>query len=46
LLELAQSGSTSKNPHNNVISIAPMDTTTNDELGAASMPHTDTSPDI
>ena len=46
LLELAQTGSTSKNPHNNVISIAPMDTTTNDELGAASMPHTDTSPDI
>ena len=46
LLELAQSGSTSKNPHNNVVSIAPMDTTTNDELGAASMPHADTPPDI
>ncbi|CAB4609798.1 unannotated protein [freshwater metagenome] len=46
LLELAQTGSTSKNPHNNVVSIAPMDTTTNDELGAASMPHADTPPDI
>lgn len=46
LLELAQVGSTSKNPHNNVVSITPMDTTLNDELGVASMPHTETQPDI
>ena len=46
LLELAQTGSTSKNPHNNVVSIAPMDTTANDEIGAASMPHADTPTDI
>jgi cell division protease FtsH len=46
LLELAQVGSTSKNPHNNVVSIAPMDTTMNDDLGVASMPHTEIQPDI
>jgi cell division protease FtsH len=46
LLELAQVGSTSKNPHNIVVSIAPMDTTMNDDLGVASMPHTEIQPDI
>jgi cell division protease FtsH len=46
LLELARVGSTSRNPHNNVVSITPMDTTINDELGVASMPHVEIQPEI
>jgi cell division protease FtsH len=44
LLELAQAGSTSKNPHNNGAVIEPMDTRAADELSSTSMPHTDTPP--